>query len=161
MMDNSPSSHNNSTVHTIRLAEWNANGLLNHRQELLSFINTNKLDIILVSETHFTDRSYIKIPRFTVYDTKHPDGRAHGGTAILIRSNLRHYESAKFQTEKIQSTAVVIEDWNGPITIAAVYCPPRHSISETEFEDFFRSLGRRFVAGGATLMQNIPTGVRD
>jgi hypothetical protein len=43
---------------------------------------------------------------------------------------------------------VTVEDTAGPLTISAMYLPPRHSIQEEELEDFFDTLGRRFIAGG-------------
>lgn len=46
-----------------------------------------KIDIVLISETRFTNRSYIQIPKYKIYDTKHPDGRGHSGTAIIIKAN--------------------------------------------------------------------------
>ena len=41
-----------------------------------------------------------------------------------------------------------IEDWNGPITITALYCPPKHSISKKQYIKFYKTLGNRFLAGG-------------
>jgi len=34
----------------------------------------------------------------------HIDGKAHGGTTPIIRSNIKHYEIDKFQTEFLQAT---------------------------------------------------------
>ena len=48
-------------------------------------LSTFNLDILLVSETHFTSRSYITIPSYNMYYTNHPDETAHGGTAVIIR----------------------------------------------------------------------------
>ena len=42
----------------LKIAIWNANGLSNHTQEVEIFLKTYFIDIFLVSETHFTDRSY-------------------------------------------------------------------------------------------------------
>ena len=58
----------------------------------------------------------------------HPDGKAHGGTAVIIKSNIRHHEADKYKEEYIQATSVVVEDWAGYITISAIYSPPKHSI---------------------------------
>ncbi|PNF13775.1 hypothetical protein B7P43_G12834 [Cryptotermes secundus] len=55
--------------------------------KLATFIQNFDLDILLISETHFTDRSYIKIPKYNVYSTNHPDNTAHGGTAIIINQS--------------------------------------------------------------------------
>ena len=133
---------------SLRFALWNANGLGKHCQEVKTFIKNQSIDIMLVSETHFTNWTHFKIPHYDIYDTKHPDGTAHGGTAIVIRSSLKHHELSNYKTNHIQATSIVIEDWIGPITISSIYSPPRHSISDEQYERFFNTLGNRFIAGG-------------
>jgi len=51
---------------------WNANGLLQHQQELQAVLDTEKLDACLVSETHFTKQSYSKFRDYKVYHTIQP-----------------------------------------------------------------------------------------
>src|SRR5436190_23063984 len=104
---------------------WNANSLAKHNQDIKLFISTHKLDIVLISETHFTDRSFFKVPNFQCYFTLHPDNIAHGGSAVLIRKQIKPYELPKFQEDYLQATSVVVEDWAGPLTITAVYCTTR------------------------------------
>jgi hypothetical protein len=70
----------------LRLVLWNAIGLTNHKLELQTFLNINKIDIALISETHFTSRTVFKIPHYNVYHTIHPDDTAHGAAAVIIRS---------------------------------------------------------------------------
>lgn len=135
-------------TYNLNVALWNANGLQQHRHELETFLIFHKIDILLISETHFTHRNYIKIPNYKMYDTKHPDGTAHGGTAIIIKNNIKHHESPKHEQDFLQATTVVVEDWNGPITISAIYCPPRHNINRDKFYQFFSMLGNKFIAGG-------------
>lgn len=132
----------------LKIALWNANGLAQHCQELQLFIAKHNLDIVLVSETHFTDLSFFRIPNFTLYTTNHPDDRAHAGSAVLIKKHIKHYELPKYQFDYIQSTFVVVEFSTGPLAIGAVYCPPRHNITHQQFNDFFTTLGCRFVSGG-------------
>lgn len=133
---------------SFRIVQWNANGLINHNQELQLFISTHKIDILLISETHFTDTSYFKINNFSMYCTNHPNNRSHGGSAILIRNNIKHYELPGFQYEHLQATSIVVEDWTGPLAISAIYCPPRHQITHLQFTNFFSTLGPRFICGG-------------
>jgi hypothetical protein len=38
-----------------------------------------------VSETHFTERNYVKIPTYTTHAASHPNGTAHAGSTIIIR----------------------------------------------------------------------------
>jgi hypothetical protein len=70
---------------------WNANGLVQHAEEVKIYIQSQKVDVMLISETHFTTKSYIKIPTYSMYDTQHPDGTAHGGTAIIIKNGIKHH----------------------------------------------------------------------
>jgi hypothetical protein len=100
---------------------------------------------MLISETHFAQKSYIKIPN---HDTQHPDGTAHGGTAILIRNCIKHHLHDHCNLEHLQATSVTIEDLIGPLTIAAAYCPPKHAIKAEHFLSFFHNLGHRLLAGG-------------
>lgn len=132
----------------LKIALWNANGLNQHQHEIQTFLISENIDVLLISETHFTYRSYIQIPKYVIYDTKHPDGTSHGGTAIIIKSNIKHYEIQKYERDFLQATSIVVEDWNGPITFSAIYCPPRHTISKDKFTEFFKTLGNKFVAGG-------------
>jgi hypothetical protein len=46
----------------LQLALWNANGLTQHAEELKTFISVHKIDAMLISATHFTDKSYLKLP---------------------------------------------------------------------------------------------------
>ena len=65
-------------MESIRIAEWNANGLLQHLQTLEVFLKEYKIDICLVSETHCTKESYIKIQGYYIYHTIHHSNKARG-----------------------------------------------------------------------------------
>lgn len=144
----------------LKLAVWNANGLCRHVQEVKSFLQIQEIDIMLISESHFTDKSYIKIPNYVIYDTKHPDKKAHGGTAIIIRNNIKHHEREKYEYEYLQATSVNIVTHTGPITISAIYSPPKHNIKKEQYLHFFGTLGSKFIAGGI-ITPNIAHGDHD
>lgn len=76
---------------------------------------------------HFTNKSFIKIQRYTIYTTNHPDGTAHAGTAVIIRSCLKHYELGNYKKGNIQATSFAVESKIGTLLISAVYCPPKHN----------------------------------
>ena len=44
------------------------------------------------------------------------------------------------------------------ITVAAVYCPPRHNLKQEQFEAFFLTLGPKFLAGGDYNSKNVQWG---
>ena len=45
----------------LRISTWNANGASRHVKEIEIFLKLNFIDIFLISETHFTEKSYFKI----------------------------------------------------------------------------------------------------
>jgi hypothetical protein len=55
-------------------------------------LKSNFIDALLTSKTHFTNKTYFSIPIYKLYYTNHPDGTVHGGTAILIKETIEHYE---------------------------------------------------------------------
>ncbi|CAH2086980.1 unnamed protein product [Euphydryas editha] len=114
----------------LKIALWNANGLSQHVLEVETFLKINKIAILLVSETHFTNKNYLRINNYKFYQTMHLDCTTLGGSAIIIKSNIKHYETEPFRTPKIQATSVVVEDWRGHLTVTALYSPPKHVIKK-------------------------------
>ena len=44
--------------------------------------------------------------------------------------------------------SVTLNDFNGKLTLASLYCPPRHSIKQVQYMHFYKTLGTRFIAAG-------------
>ena len=103
---------------------------------------------MLISETHFTTKTCFYIPGYKLCHTNHPDGSAYGGTAILVKDTIMFYELLKYDEQAIQATSIKVQGILHEITVAAVYCPPRHNIKKDQFKAFFHTLGPRFIAGG-------------
>lgn len=99
-----------------------------------NFLNLHKIDVALIAETHFTTKTMFKIPSYKVYHIPHPDDTAHGGAAVIIRSTIPHH--------------------------TAIYCPPRHAISNEEYTEFFQSQGNKFLIGGGRNAKNTVWGAR-
>lgn len=147
-------------VNTIKILVWNANGLLNHQQELQLVLQAENIDVCLISETHFTTHSFIKIYGYKIYHAAHPDNDAKGGSAVIIKENMQHYEEPSYISEKMQVSAVTIKTNRYPLTIAGIYCPPRHAIKKEEYYDLFACLGNRFIIGGDLNAKNTHWGSR-
>jgi len=62
---------------------------IEHSQEIKTFIFNQNIDILLVPEISLT--RVICISGYTLYYTD-PDSKTHGGTALIIRNSIRHYE---------------------------------------------------------------------
>lgn len=132
----------------LRIALWNSNGLLNHLNELELFINGNKIDILLVTETHGTDRTYVKIPGYRAIFANHPSNKAYGGSAIIIKNSLNYIEYPPETSDAIQTTKIELQFVNERVVIASVYCRPRFSLGEADFDSLLQPLGNKFIIGG-------------
>ena len=53
-------------IREYKIVTWNANGLAQRSQELKVFFNEHNMDILLISETHFTE----KVISFTTRNTQ-------------------------------------------------------------------------------------------
>lgn len=124
----------------LRIAAWNINGLSPNKQEAELVLKHNNIDILLISESHMTDERIINIQGYNVYYTNHPDGTSHAGTAIIIKENIKHHVLGNYKQQHLQATVVAVDDWQGPLAVAAVYCPPKHRINEQMFATFFQLL---------------------
>jgi len=79
-------------------------------------------DIALISETHFTPNICAKIYGFNAYFSCHPDGKAHAGVAIYIKSNITHHSLPPYSTPHIQAaSASLVVPNNIPVTVSAVF----------------------------------------
>lgn len=135
-------------VSDLRILEWNANGLLQHQHELQVILETQHIDVCLISETHFTNQMYIKFNGYHIYHALHPQNTARGGAAVIIKQNIIHYERQSYETEEIQAASVSIRTKKFEITVASMYSPPRHIIDRNAYSFFFNTLGEKFIVGG-------------
>lgn len=135
---------------SINIAQWNANGILKHRNELEIFLRENNIDVMLLVETHLCSKNNrFKINGYNTHLQNNPEDKPCGGTAVLVRNRLRYSPVPSVNSKFIQSSVVEITDQNQKIIrLAAVYCPPKSKISENQFSEFFNTLGPRFFAAG-------------
>lgn len=144
----------------LRIMEWNANGLLQHQQELQVVLDIEKIDICLIAETHFTTQSYTKFRGYKTYHTIHPENAAKGGSAIIIKESIMHHVELEYKTEAIQATAVTVKTKRQEVTVVALYSPPKHALKRDHYLEFFRSQGNRFIIGGDFNAKNTYWGSR-
>jgi hypothetical protein len=80
--------------------------------------------------------------------TNHPEDKAHGGTAIFIRTTIAFAEQLCYAKPELQATIIQVQGPHRHIKIASVYCPPRFNLKAAHFDSFFQTLGPCFIAGG-------------
>jgi hypothetical protein len=99
-------------------------GLAKHTEELRTFIFIYNIDVILISEMHFTEKNYLKLRNYTAYHTTNPVGTAPSGTARIIKNSLKNHQINNYSKNFLQATSVSILDPTDPLTISGVYFPP-------------------------------------
>jgi hypothetical protein len=73
---------------------------------------------------------------------------ARGGSAIIIKCFIKHHPLPNHNHDFLQATCLSVEDSTGPLTVWAVYLPPKHTVKQVQQAAFYSTLGRRFIAGG-------------
>jgi hypothetical protein len=56
----------------LQLTLWNANSMSQHTEGMKTFISIHNIDVTLISETLFTENSYLKLPSCAAYLTDYP-----------------------------------------------------------------------------------------
>jgi hypothetical protein len=108
----------------LQLALWNTNRLHQHAEELKIFLSLRNIGNKLTSETHFTDKSYLRLPNYTDYHSSHSAGTARDGSAIIIiKSSIKHHKLNNHSEDFLQATTVSVEDYTGLLSVSAVYLP--------------------------------------
>jgi hypothetical protein len=126
---------------SLRIMEWNANGVFWHHNKLQVILSTENKHIF-ISETHFTKEPFIRFRNYITYRTIHPSSTARGGSILIIRNNIKHFE------EDIQTTIVKLETSKQRLTVRAIYCPPKYNISANECTALFVKMSTPFIIRG-------------
>jgi hypothetical protein len=84
--------HQNNIINrTFKIAIWNIHKLAKNWQEIKTFIFSQNIDILLLSETYFINKSYFRILEYILYHIMYFDGKGHERTALITRSIIRYY----------------------------------------------------------------------
>ena len=138
----------NNNFNCLNIVLWNSNGIRNCLDEVSLYLKEKKIDLMLITESRLSNNSSLVVPGYSCYYTNHPDGKPHAGSAILVKENIKHHHVYNLPLANMQCTTICIEDYLGGFNVSAIYCPPKHPIVEEDFENFFNSLGNKFICGG-------------
>lgn len=130
----------------LNIALWNANGFHNHLIEVGHFLQNNNIDILLVTETRLTKKHNIRICGYSIYTANHPDGRGHGGAAVVIKSSIQHTDLKPIQEPFLQAASINLIKSN--FNVCSVYNPPNCPVPLPTYCNFFKNHGQKFIIGG-------------
>ena len=107
----------------LTLLQWNAQGLLNHGQELIKYLNSRKnspIHLICIQETWFNDDRILQIPSYLCV-TRNRRNQTRGGCALYIHDSI-NYESPTMDDELELQTIKIHYD-NLKINLVNFYNP--------------------------------------
>ncbi|KFM70425.1 RNA-directed DNA polymerase from mobile element jockey, partial [Stegodyphus mimosarum] len=143
-------SNTNSTVNIIT---WNANGLSRKINELRDFVSEHSPELLFLQEHKLSPSSPISIPNYCVYRSNRAIGanrQRGGGTALLVKCCIPHYQVTIPQLSAIEATAIsIITNANITYTFVSTNIPPRklHATGESDLNSLL-SLGTHVIIGG-------------
>jgi exonuclease III len=132
----------------VSIIERNVKLLLWHQHEVKVILSTENTDICHITETHFTKESFIRFKSCITHYTIHPANAVWGGSAVIIRNNIKPFEEENFVSRDIQATIVTVETSKQRLTASAIYCQTRYNIYANEFKKLFDKINSRFIIGG-------------
>lgn len=119
---------------SLSIVSWNANSVLNKRQEVPVFLQDYQIDILLLQETFLRPCHSWKIPNYSIYRTDRTNGPG-GGTAIIIKNSLPHHLPTSLPTlQNTETTSIQIPIGNNLfLLLTSAYIPPSQPFSCHDF----------------------------
>ena len=110
----------------IVIGHWNANGLKEKFDELAQFIFERGVDIMLINETKFVDKSKCSLPGYRCIRKDRGNNIIGGGICILVRENIPCIE-IDLKTRNVESIGIKLSDG---LIIFSVYSPKQIDVNE-------------------------------
>lgn len=120
--------------------QWNCRGIKGNYEELKSLLYDNKPIAVCLQETLLKDSDNISFKGYDIYNKtviSPADGRATGGSSILVRKDTPH--KLINLDSPLQAVAVTIST-HKTISICSVYIPPRSAIVDKEIDNLLNQL---------------------
>lgn len=121
----------NTTNTSITLSHWNACGVQNKREELISYLNSHNTDIICISKTRLGNRNFT-IPNYNIVKQQRQLSATNcGGVAILAKKSIK-FIPIYTNTTSIETIGIKLQD---NLTIYAIYIHPNARVDWNELKN--------------------------
>ena len=111
--------NNKSSQTTLKVMQWNAEGLMRKKPELEHRMNKENIDICCIQEIHLQKDKIFKVRGYQCFRTDRGGDRRKGGIITVIKSNINAYMSSSSNDGAEQHTVTVQRD----ILLVNYYCP--------------------------------------
>lgn len=136
-------------VNILKIANWNANGIVNKMNELEEFLYRHRIDVCFVTEARLSNKSkQIKFTNYNCYRKDRTGSNTGGGVIILV--NKKYNSTEKIIDDNntngivnIETIAITLFD----ITFVAAYMPPQKTLITEDIKKIM-SLSNSVIIGG-------------
>lgn len=132
--------------HNLTIIQYNCRGITSRAKqtEFNYFINIHNPDIVLLSETWLKPKHKFTVPNYKIYRTDRIE--IGGGTAILIKSNIKHKTLNSPQSSSFNDTTGIRVFLNGQsISIFSIYSTDK--IQESDIKNLINQDIKVIIAG--------------
>ena len=130
----------------VNLLYWNARGIREQKYQLRDLVDRLKVDVVLVCETFLKGADSFSLPNFVAYRNDRTRGPG-GGTMILIRRNIPHYEVPCPPLGTVEATTLIARLGGEEMLLAAVYNSPSLHLNVNDLENLLRIKSPAILAG--------------
>ena len=130
----------------VNLLYWNTRDIREQKFRLRDLVDRLKVNVVLICETFIKGADSFSLPNFIAYRnyrTRGPDG----GTMILIRSNIPHYEVPCPLLRTVEATTFIARLEGEEMLLAAVYNSPSLHSNVNDLENLLRIKSPAILAG--------------
>ena len=113
----------------LNVIQWNSQGIMSKKDELLQLVNDHQPMIIAIQETMLHQNNNFRLPNYSsVMKPGTFNRRSHGGVAIFVHESTPIYKIINLQTP-LQAVAIQVS-LKCKLTICSIYNSRSHSLTE-------------------------------
>lgn len=122
--------------------------------ETIEFLQTNQIDIAILTETHLKPSVNFSLPEHSLYRLDRAGGQQGGGVAIAIRKGLEFKTLPDYHLSITEAVGIELQTPEGPVEIIAAYCPTQCKTTDgstvrlkNDIQKLTRRQGKFILAG--------------
>ena len=140
-------------IGSLKIITWNARGINNKKMEFFQFLETNYIDICLLTETWLKSDNSFCHELYSIYRCDR-ESRVGGGVAIVINKKIKHALIPNVDCNLVENVGVKVFSNVGSVNIYSCYFPggqagangSRKTIFASDLHKLTRS--EKYIIGG-------------
>ena len=113
---------------SLRLVQWNAEGIRQKKPELQAFLRDNRIDVICVQETHLTEAHRFFVRGYDIFRRDRPTGHK-GGILTLVKHGIPAALTAQTVDGALEFITIKIFLQGEELLITNCYSPPTSKLN--------------------------------